>query len=296
MKTSRGGCGGSAFVLAQGDDQRGRGQAVSGEFGTDRGSRAGQEGPQEVGRSHSDARLPRGGLREETLLTDLKITPERVANFYACKRATKLERGKAMSQRSIDKARSVLRLAVVWAAERGIISKAPPLRRPKGSDPTRRAGLSGGRSALGIALPHPTQQIMDIEEPLSRFLPRIRTDGRSGALPGSTEGTSGCFAHAFEAVDPAATVRTPTTRPWGGSSPPGGKARVATSANAGRASPGTFFRPAHVAGYSEGTRQADSGALCGSTSIATGRGAEPSCSRSLEAAGPKRGAVTLSSP
>ena len=54
-----------------------------------------------------------------------ELTPERVAEFFACKRVTKLRSGKNKSQLSIDKTRRVLRLALVWAAERGIIAKAP---------------------------------------------------------------------------------------------------------------------------------------------------------------------------
>jgi hypothetical protein len=71
-------------------------------------------------------------------------TSERVANFYACKRVTKLESGKEMSQRSIDRTRRVLRLALVWAAERGIISQTPPLERPERSDPTRSEATQQG--------------------------------------------------------------------------------------------------------------------------------------------------------
>ena len=62
-------------------------------------------------------------LGEDTPIADL--TPERVQEFFDCKRVTKLRSGKAKSQLSIDKTRRVLRLALVWAAERGIIAKAP---------------------------------------------------------------------------------------------------------------------------------------------------------------------------
>jgi hypothetical protein len=62
-------------------------------------------------------------LGETTLIADL--TPERVAEYFTSKRVTKLRSGKNKSQLSIDKTRRVLRLALVWAAERGIIEKAP---------------------------------------------------------------------------------------------------------------------------------------------------------------------------
>jgi len=70
-----------------------------------------------------ELRVAQDELGEGTPLADL--TPERVGEFYACKRVTKLKSGKAKSQLSIDKTRRVLRLALVWAAERGIIAKAP---------------------------------------------------------------------------------------------------------------------------------------------------------------------------
>ena len=62
-------------------------------------------------------------LGEATPVADL--TPERVGEFFNCKRVMKLRSGKNKSQLSIDKTRRVLRLALVWAAERGIIEKAP---------------------------------------------------------------------------------------------------------------------------------------------------------------------------
>jgi hypothetical protein len=62
-------------------------------------------------------------LGEETPVADLTV--DRVQEYFTCKRVTKLRSGKAKSQLSIDKTRRVLRLALVWAAERGIISKAP---------------------------------------------------------------------------------------------------------------------------------------------------------------------------
>ncbi len=70
-----------------------------------------------------ELRVAQDELGETTPLADL--TPERVTEFYACKRVTKLRSGKNKSQLSVDKTRRVLRLALVWAAERGIIAKAP---------------------------------------------------------------------------------------------------------------------------------------------------------------------------
>jgi len=62
-------------------------------------------------------------LGEDTPIAE--ITPERVQGFFNSKRVTKLRSGKNKSQLSIDKTRRVLRLALCWAAERGIVAKAP---------------------------------------------------------------------------------------------------------------------------------------------------------------------------
>jgi hypothetical protein len=62
-------------------------------------------------------------LGEETPIADL--TPEKVQAYFTSKRVTKLRSGKNKSQLSIDKTRRVLRLALCWAAERGIVAKAP---------------------------------------------------------------------------------------------------------------------------------------------------------------------------
>ena len=70
-----------------------------------------------------ELRLAEDELGADTTLADL--TPEQVEKFFNSKRVTKLRSGKNKSQLSIDKTRRVLRLALVWAAERGIISKAP---------------------------------------------------------------------------------------------------------------------------------------------------------------------------
>ena len=62
-------------------------------------------------------------LGAATPLRDL--TPEMVEAFFKSKRVTKLRSGKNKSQLSIDKTRRVLRLALVWAAEREFVAKAP---------------------------------------------------------------------------------------------------------------------------------------------------------------------------
>jgi hypothetical protein len=62
-------------------------------------------------------------LGEETPVADL--TTERVREFFESKRVTKLRSGKSKAKPSIDKTRRVLRLALVWAAERGIVATAP---------------------------------------------------------------------------------------------------------------------------------------------------------------------------
>jgi hypothetical protein len=70
-----------------------------------------------------ELRLAQDELGAETPLAEL--TADRVETFFNSKRVTKLRSGKQKSQLSIDKTRRVLRLALVWAAERGIIEKAP---------------------------------------------------------------------------------------------------------------------------------------------------------------------------
>ena len=72
------------------------------------------------------------GMELKTAMTELgeatpvaELTPDRVQEYFTSKRVTKLRSGKNKSQLSIDKTRRVLRLALVWAAERGIIAQAP---------------------------------------------------------------------------------------------------------------------------------------------------------------------------
>ena len=70
-----------------------------------------------------ELRLAQDEIGAETPLANL--TTEQVEKFFNSKRVTKLRSGKQKSQLSIDKTRRVLRLALVWAAERGIIAKVP---------------------------------------------------------------------------------------------------------------------------------------------------------------------------
>ena len=53
------------------------------------------------------------------------LTPAQVGEFFDSKSVTKLRSGKKKSQLSIDKTRRVLRLALVWAAEKKWIESAP---------------------------------------------------------------------------------------------------------------------------------------------------------------------------
>ena len=70
-----------------------------------------------------ELRLAQEELGEDTPLADL--TPEKVASYFACRRVTKLKSGRAKSQLSIDKTCRVLRLALVHAADKGLIERAP---------------------------------------------------------------------------------------------------------------------------------------------------------------------------
>ena len=53
------------------------------------------------------------------------LTPAQVGDFFESKPVTKLRSGKKKSQLSVDKTRRVLRLALVWAAEKKWIESAP---------------------------------------------------------------------------------------------------------------------------------------------------------------------------
>jgi hypothetical protein len=62
-------------------------------------------------------------LGETTPLAELAT--ERVQEYFDSPRVTKLRSGKPKAKPSIDKTQRVLRLALVWAEERGIVEKAP---------------------------------------------------------------------------------------------------------------------------------------------------------------------------
>jgi hypothetical protein len=53
------------------------------------------------------------------------LTPAKVANFYASDGVTKKRNGKRRSDVTIAKTRRVFRLALTWAAGKGLIEKAP---------------------------------------------------------------------------------------------------------------------------------------------------------------------------
>ncbi len=57
------------------------------------------------------------------------ITSKQVAAFNACAAVTKTRAGKAKAKPGVEKTRRVLRLALVWAAEAGLI-KNPPIPEP----------------------------------------------------------------------------------------------------------------------------------------------------------------------
>ena len=62
-------------------------------------------------------------LGAETLVSTL--TAQQIEKFNNSKRVTKLKSGKPKSQLSIDKTRRVLRLALAWAEQSGLIEKSP---------------------------------------------------------------------------------------------------------------------------------------------------------------------------
>ena len=53
------------------------------------------------------------------------ITAKQVETFNASAAVTKTRAGKAKAKPGVDKTRRVLRLALVWAADAGLINKAP---------------------------------------------------------------------------------------------------------------------------------------------------------------------------
>ncbi|MCC7014860.1 MAG: hypothetical protein IT454_20020 [Planctomycetes bacterium] len=69
-----------------------------------------------------ELKLAQSELGAETLVSTL--TPESIAAFNASKRVVKLKNGRAKSQLSVDKTRRVLRLALTWAHQSGLIAEA----------------------------------------------------------------------------------------------------------------------------------------------------------------------------
>jgi hypothetical protein len=59
----------------------------------------------------------------DTLVAE--ITPHLIEKFNACDRVMRLKSGKPKAQPSIDKTRRVIRLALTWAAQTGLIASAP---------------------------------------------------------------------------------------------------------------------------------------------------------------------------
>jgi hypothetical protein len=55
-----------------------------------------------------------------------EITPEQVAAYFECARVTRLKGGKKLkAEPSVAKTRRVLRLALAWAAQAGLIAASP---------------------------------------------------------------------------------------------------------------------------------------------------------------------------
>jgi hypothetical protein len=54
-----------------------------------------------------------------------EITPKLIEKFNNCDRVMRLKSGKPKAQPSIDKSRRVIRLALTWAAQSGLIPSAP---------------------------------------------------------------------------------------------------------------------------------------------------------------------------
>ncbi len=53
------------------------------------------------------------------------LTARKVENYFQSDAVTKTKSGRAKAQPGIDKTRRVLRLALVWAAEQGLLAEAP---------------------------------------------------------------------------------------------------------------------------------------------------------------------------
>jgi hypothetical protein len=74
-----------------------------------------------------ELKVARDELGAETLAGDL--TAERLAAFNASPRVTLLRSGRPKAKPSIDKTRRVIRLAMAWATEAGLVG--PPARKRK---------------------------------------------------------------------------------------------------------------------------------------------------------------------
>jgi hypothetical protein len=62
-------------------------------------------------------------LGGDTLVSE--ITPHLIERFNLCDRVMRLKSGKPKAQPSIDKTRRVIRLALTWAEQAGLIAKSP---------------------------------------------------------------------------------------------------------------------------------------------------------------------------
>ena len=85
---------------------------------------------EKAGKSHGtifsygmELKIAMGALGAKTPIASL--TPEKVEAFFKSNAVTKTRTGKPKARPSIDKTRRVLRQALVWAAETGLIDKAP---------------------------------------------------------------------------------------------------------------------------------------------------------------------------
>jgi hypothetical protein len=70
-----------------------------------------------------ELKLAQSEIGGETLVSG--ITPHLIERFNACDRVMRLKTGKPKAQPSIDKTRRVIRLALTWAVQAGLIASAP---------------------------------------------------------------------------------------------------------------------------------------------------------------------------
>jgi hypothetical protein len=95
------------------------------------------------------------------------LTPQKVANFYASDGVTKKRNGKRRSEITIAKTRRVFRLALVWAAEKGLIEKAPIL-----AEERERARGAGRKDATAVkAARKPRKSSKPDPEPVAASAP-----------------------------------------------------------------------------------------------------------------------------